>query len=68
MLSKKEYNKLMNENWANLLFKKSYNKLNTSAKKLVKIAIANDQKHNNEDKKKIINKNKSLYNKGKVGK
>lgn len=63
-LSKKEYNKLMNENWSGLLFKKSYSKLNASGKSLVKKAIANDVKHNDEDAKKIKVKHKELYKKG----
>ena len=64
-LTKKNYNEFMQANWANLLFKKSYDKLNTSGKKLVKIAIENDKKHNDKDKNKIIKENKELYKKGK---
>lgn len=67
-MTKKDYNRLMNENWANLIYKKSYDKLNSSARKLVKIAIANDVKHNNKDKVKIIKQNRSLYEKGKNSK
>lgn len=67
-MTKKEYNKLMNENWANLIYKKSYDKLNSSGKKLVKIAIANDVKHNNKDKIKIVKQYKELYERGKNNK